>query len=88
MPYRLKSGMESPNTPPRCPFYTLSHFMFHFSLPGDATFADPGVAARGGLESGDMTEVEGRVLPTGFFVIDVKMRPSGETKCRQGTVGG
>ncbi|CAM9303607.1 unnamed protein product [Ectocarpus sp. 6 AP-2014] len=43
---------------------------------GDATFARPGSAVSGGLGSGDMTGIPGRILPTGFMVIDVKMKPT------------
>lgn len=45
---------------------------------GDATFANPGTAVAGGLGAGQMTEVQGKVLPNGFFVIDVKMQVSGD----------
>lgn len=50
--------------------------------PGDATFAKPGAAAAGGLGSGEMTAIPGRILPTGFMVIDVKMKPTEEGKGR------
>lgn len=52
------------------------------SWPGDATFAKPGVAAAGGLGSSGMTGIPGRILPTGFMVIDVKMKPTEERKGR------
>lgn len=55
-------------------------------LPGDATFAKPGVAASGGLGSREMTGIPGRITPTGFLVIDVKMKPADEGKGR--CVGG
>ncbi|CAM9401316.1 unnamed protein product [Hapterophycus canaliculatus] len=43
---------------------------------GDATFAKPGTAAKGGLGSSEMTGIPARILLTGFMVIDVKMKPT------------
>lgn len=54
---------------------------FPLHVAGDATFAKPGVATSGALGSKDMTEVQGRVIRTGFLVIDVRTKPSeGATK--------
>lgn len=35
------------------------------------------------MGAGDMTEVQGKVLPNGFFVIDVKMAVSGDSGAGQ-----
>eukprot|EP00904_Undaria_pinnatifida_P005637 jgi/Undpi1/2202/HiC_scaffold_12.g05588.m1 len=53
---------------------------------GDATFANPGVAASGALGSGKMADVPGKVLPTGFFMIDVKLEPAGGGKGRPASI--
>lgn len=65
-------------------YYTVTccvSCFFPLHLAGDATFANPGVATSGALGSKDMTEVQGRVISTGFLVIDVRTKPSeGATK--------